>query len=115
MVAILAPMNMVGFVFWDHEAGRIGFVLGLMGAAPGLIFIWLERGFSKILSLVHIPAWTIMVPWLAMIMLGENPAVGGTAFYAVALIAVNAVSLVFDYPAAWRWWKGDRLPAGRSA
>ena len=78
---ILAPINLAGVFFWDETVGRIGLILGVLGMLPNLYFIFMERGFSKIMALPHLAPWTVMVIWLLVIMTGDAPATGAAATY----------------------------------
>ena len=110
VAVVLVPINLAGVFFWGEAVGRIGAVLGILGMAPNMYFMISERGFSKIMALPHLLPWTVQVVWLLVIMTGDAPALGVAAAYAWGLIAVNTISLFFDYRDAVDWWRGDRAP-----
>ena len=69
-----------------------------------------DRGFSKLMAFPHLIPWSILV---VLLVVSPPPASGNYHVYLWVLLIVDAISLVFDYPDAMKWWRGDRAPAGR--
>ena len=112
VAVILGPMNLAGFAFLEAPQAGTVIALSLIGMAPNLWFMWVERGFSKIMALPHLLPWTAQVIWLLAVMLSETAPGGAFGAYLWALTGVNTLSLAFDYPDALKWWRGDRAIAG---
>jgi len=102
MFLILIPVNVASLFFlrkptaiWIAILANLGLVLN----TPVLVY---ERGFTKALAIPHLVPWTILVLWI----LFARPA--ATAFYdsyLTVLLVVNFISLLFDYPDAWAWFR----------
>ncbi|WP_127112368.1 hypothetical protein [Shimia sediminis] len=111
---ILMPVNLMPLIFWVSGAPFWGIfaVLAVGGMALNLPILLIERGFSKAMAFPHILLWTPLV-----IALGQAVAQGGEGprdvqdVALIVLMAVNLISLAFDYPDAVKWWRGDRAIA----
>jgi len=106
---ILVPTNLFSMVFIDQPSGKLIAFLAVTAMAPNVAVIFIERGFSKLMALPHIPLWTILL----VILLFWRPT--GSPQYQMflsVLFLVNLVSLIFDYMDAYKWWRGDRKIAG---
>lgn len=103
------PINMASLFFLaEPMGGWIAFLAigAMMLNAPIVIA---ERGFSKLMAFPHLIPWTVLV----LILIFASPS--GTEAYRVflmILLAVDVISLAFDYPDALNWWRGDRVVAG---
>lgn len=106
MVAILMPVNMAGLFFLDAPGAVWVTVLSLIGMILNLPIILVQRGMSKMMSLPHIPPWTLLVILLVV----QRPAGGPDSYqsFLTILLVVDCISLAFDYVDGWKWWKGDR-------
>jgi len=108
---ILVPVNMASVLFLLEPAGILIAVLAVGGMTPNLFIMIKERGLSKAMALPHLLIWTPLV--LILFSNVQSPQVNGTyQSYLRLLLAVDLLSLAFDYPDAWKWWKGDRAIAG---
>ncbi len=106
---VLAPINMAMVFFIDQPMGMLIAILAIIAIAPNIIVIIMERGFSKLMAFPHLLPWSILI----VILLFYRPE--GSQQYQMALWAlliINSISLLFDYPDAYKWWKGDRKIAG---
>jgi len=102
---VLVPVNAAS-IFFIGQPG--GLWIAFLAITPMLINVpvmIVERGFSKTMALSHLPLWTPLVIWLIV----ARPE-GSAAYqsYLWVLLVVDVISLGFDYPDAWRWWKGER-------
>ena len=107
---ILVPVNAASLLFLGQPGALWVAILAVGAMLANLPIMLAERGFSKRMALPHLPFWTVLVIWLAVARPG---ATGAYAVYLWLLLAVDLISLGFDYPDAWKWWKGDRKVAGR--
>lgn len=102
---ILVPVNAASIFFVAEPSGVwIAFfaIVAMLINVPVMI---VERGFSKTMALSHLPLWTPLVIWLIVARPDGSPAY---QMYLWILLVVDLISLAFDYPDAWRWWKGER-------
>jgi len=105
---ILVPLNMASMVFYLEPSGlSIAFLanIAMMLNMPVMLY---DRGFSKMMALPHLIPWTILIVWLII----ARP-FGSDMYntYLSILLVINAVSLLFDYPDALHWMRGDRKPS----
>jgi hypothetical protein len=107
----LVPVNMAGFWFLDTASGRWIAVLGATGILLNLPLVWLNGGLSKVLCITHIVFWTPLVLVLGY-RLVTVPLTGSEFHLAVAALAVNGISLLFDYYDFFDWRRGNRAVAG---
>ena len=106
---ILVPVNAISIFFVNQPGGMWIAFLAIVAMLINVPVMIVERGFSKTMALSHLPLWTPLV----LLLIFARPE--GTAAYHTylwILLAVDLISLAFDYPDAWRWWKGDRQVAG---
>ncbi len=108
---ILAPVNIASILFVYQPAGLLIAVLAIGGMTPNLFIMIKERGLSKAMALPHLLIWTPLV-FILLTNLDSPWMQGGYQTYIWILLAVDLASLAFDYPDAWKWWKGDRAIAG---
>ncbi|MBV1866207.1 MAG: hypothetical protein KUG74_17475 [Rhodobacteraceae bacterium] len=105
---ILAPVNMASLAFLSEPSGLwIAFLanIAMMMNMPVMLY---DRGFSKLMALPHLLPWTILVIWLV----AARP-IGSDIYnsYLSVLLVINTISLLFDYPDALHWKRGDRQPS----
>ena len=109
---ILAPINMASLFFINEPMGLWVAFLANIAMMLNLPVMLYDRGFSKLMAIPHLIPWTILVVWIFI----ARPT-GSTNYdlYLSVLLVINLISLAFDYPDALKWWKGDRLPSGKTA
>lgn len=104
---ILVPVNAAAILFALEPYGVLVATLSIGGMLPNLYFMFAERGFSRIMALPHLVLWSplvILLIWL----LGTGVASGGFWIFCLILLAIDVISLAFDLPDAWKWWRGAR-------
>ena len=109
---ILAPVNMASLFFIHEPMGLWVAFLANIAMLLNLPVLLVERGFSKLMAFPHIIPWTILV---IIILFYRPQATGLYDTYLWVLLGVNIISLIFDYPDAIAWWKGERKVAGRAS
>ncbi|HIP24620.1 MAG TPA: hypothetical protein EYG79_13665 [Rhodobacteraceae bacterium] len=60
------------------------------------------------MALPHLIPWTILV---GILLFARPEATGLYDTYLWVLLGTNTISLLFDYPDAIKWFRGDRKPA----
>jgi hypothetical protein len=79
--------------------------------ATNIPIMLVERGMSKLMAIPHLFAWGPLMVFLVLRLWDHSitPQIAPLEqAYAVVLITVNCISLVFDAVDSWRWLKGDR-------
>ncbi|SLN61694.1 hypothetical protein PEL8287_03348 [Roseovarius litorisediminis] len=104
---ILVPVNLAALCFWSAPSGGVVAVLAIGAMALNGVIMLIERGFSKLMAVPHVLIWTPLVVLIALLLAsGELPE--SFRSYLLALLLVDVISLAFDVPDSWKWWKGDR-------
>ncbi len=105
-VGLLIGANLVAPLFFlGHVEAQVTLAAGLVGMAL-MSALTGHFGFSRIVGLGHI-AW---LPLLAFLVgsASEAPATTGFGLWLHSVIALDAISLVFDAVDAVRFLRGDR-------
>lgn len=108
--AVLVPVNTAAIFFIAQPHGIWVAALAIGAMLPNIPIMLAERGLSKTMALPHLLPWGVLVLWLAFSMPEWQ---GAAAAYLWLLLAVDTISLVFDFPDALKWWRGDRAVAGK--
>jgi len=107
---ILVPVNSATIFFLGEPGGTWVAVLAIGAMLLNAPVMLVERGFSKAMALPHLLPWSVLVLWLGFF---PPQWQGGAAGFLWLLLAVDSISLLFDYPDALKWWRGDRRVAGK--
>lgn len=105
---ILVPVNIATLGFLGMPNGDLIAALAIFGMLPNLLFMMRERGFSKSMTVSHVLIWPFLL--LAIVeTFAQGPDLGNGQFAFLALLfVIDAISLAFDIPDVWKWYKGDR-------
>jgi hypothetical protein len=104
LVGVLALSLPFSFVRVEARWTLLGLVIG----AGGVMFLYSLFGYSRILGLGHVVAWTPLVVYLISRRANWQVAETWAGKWIVAAVAVLLVSLAFDYVDVIRWLLGDR-------
>ncbi len=105
---ILVPVNLMPLAFLEAPQGMLVATLSVGGMAPNLLIMLRDRGFSRAMALPHLVFWVPLVFVISGLLSGAESLPGTYRQLLMVLLAVDLVSLAFDFPDAWKWWKGDR-------
>ena len=108
---ILVPANAAAFLLLDTETGQYTAVAAVFVVITNGPLMILYQGMNRALSLPHLIAWIPLV-YLLVVRLGSGEVPPGEWFYAVLVITVNSISLIFDVLDSWRWLRGERDTPG---
>ncbi len=115
VAGILIPVNVLPFFLLGTATGRWAALAALVVVATNLPIMLIERGMSRLMSVPHLLAWIPLLVWLLLRINAEPPLAGAELALAVALIAINGLSLVFDVIDSLRWLRGEREVPGAAA
>lgn len=104
---ILVPVNIAAIFFIGHPGGIMVALLAIGGMTPNAFFLWIERGFSKVMALSHVVLWVPLV-FLIVDLMRAGAVQGGFMTYLWILLAVDLFSLLFDFVDSLKWLRGDR-------
>lgn len=105
--AMILPLTLF---FWKSTrlTALFSLVAGIISVG-GIMFLYQQLGYVKLLGLAHIVAWTPLAIYLWFKM--RSPDVPRTPRVIMGVVfATITVSLVFDYVDAVRYIAGDRTP-----
>lgn len=110
--AIALPLTLV---FW--KATRLTALFSLIASVisiAGIMMLYQQLGYVKLLGLAHIVAWTPLAIYLWIKM--KSPDVTRAPRIIMSVVfATIMISLVFDYVDAVRYIAGDRTPLAVAA
>lgn len=109
IAVVLVPANLAALAFWGQPGAALIALLAIGGMAPNVGILFYERGFSKLMSLPHIVLWTPLCGLILAQLSGG--ASGAYATFLMVLLAIDLISLGFDYPDFVKWLRGDRAVA----
>ncbi|MGD9583509.1 MAG: hypothetical protein AB7V26_07545 [Lysobacterales bacterium] len=115
VAGILIPVNVLPFFLLHTETGRWAALAALLVVATNMPIMLIERGMSRLMSVPHLIAWIPLLVWLLLRINTEPPLAGWERALALALIAINGLSLVFDLIDTLRWLRGERAVPGFAA
>ena len=108
---ILVPVNAAAFFMLPLPAAQytaVAAVVVIVTNGPLLVYY---AGMNRSLSIPHLIAWIPLEVALLMRLLEGDPGLVEQV-YAVLVLLVNAISLVFDALDSWRWLRGERETPG---
>lgn len=108
---VLVPVNLAPLAFLGTPGMAVVAALSVGGMLPNLVLLFVERGFSRAMSLSHLVLWPPLLVLVALRLAGPERPEGPVAWVLAALLVVDAISLVFDARDARAWWRGDRAVA----
>ncbi|MCY0094524.1 hypothetical protein [Hoeflea ulvae] len=106
---VLVPVNAASVAFMDEPMGVWVAMLANGAMLANLPVMLHERGFSKLMAVPHLLPWSALLVLIIWI----QPLAGAYGLYLWGLFATDLLSLMFDYPDAVKWWRGERGVAGR--
>lgn len=108
---ILVPVNVAAFFMLDTVTGQYTAIAAVFVAITNSPLMIVYQGMNRALSLPHLVAWFPLVYLVALRMASETLA-PGEWIYALLVLLVNGISLVFDVLDSWRWLRGERDTPG---
>lgn len=108
---ILIPINAAAFFMLAYEVGQMAAIAAAFVVVTNVPIMLRERGMSKLMSIPHLFAWgPLLVLLILRLMAPENTAQMSVTelVYAVLLVLVNGISLIFDAWDSWLWIRGNR-------
>ncbi len=116
VLLVLIPVNTASFAVLDTPTGQWAAVAWIFVIAVNTGTLFYFGGVSKSMSLPHLAAWVPLEIYLLVRLAGGEMETAGTEFrYAVLLVAINGISLVFDVYDSYRWLRGEREVAARGS
>jgi hypothetical protein len=116
VLLVLIPVNTLSFAVFDTPSGQWAAIAWILVVAANTGTLLYFGGITKSMSLPHLVAWGPLEIYLLIRLAGGEMETASTEFrYAVLLVAVNGISLVFDVYDSYRWLRGEREVAARGS
>jgi len=109
MIVFLVPINFLSLLFLEQPMGMLIATLATGGILPNVVVLFYERGFSRLMALVHVLPWSVLV---FIILTNRHRISEVYETYLLILAAINIISLAFDIPETVQWIKGKRETLG---
>ncbi len=109
-VALLGAVNMVAPLFFLQTAEARVVLAAFLVAASFQMGLFAQFGFVRLLGIGHILPWLPMLIWLASRLDGINAA-SPLGRWVLAVLVLDAISLVIDAVDVIRYAAGDRTPS----
>lgn len=113
VLGILAPVNAIAFFLTNTPIGKATALAALFVVLTNGPIMWVEKGMSRLMSVPHLIAWIPLEIYL-IVHLFQGASISIDTGYAVLVLVVNGISLIFDGLDSWRWITGERdIPGSR--
>ncbi len=112
MLFVLIPVNLSGYFLLHYDTGFWVAVLGGTAILLNTVIIFANGGFSKVLAIPHLALWLPLEIILLQRLFGETGLSGFEQGYLLTVLAVNGISLLFDFYDTAEWYGGNRAVAG---
>jgi len=109
---ILVPANFSGIFFLQYETAFWVMVLGMGGILPNIVLLFLNGGMSKVLAIPHLIFWIPLHFILINLWFNRPDMSEFEQNYLLIILAINTISLAFDFYDANEWRKGKRDVVG---
>lgn len=103
---ILVPINVASLWFIGQPGSVLIASIAIAGIAFNAIPLWFERGFSHTMAIPHVIFWVPLVIILITYLTGSKIILSDEyRYFLVTLLTCNLISLAFDIPDAFRWFR----------
>ena len=112
-LVVLAGTNMASLAFLDTQVGVWTAIAFAVVSAMNMPLMLIQGGMTRLLALPHF-VWLALVAYLLPQLFGAQPLPAGSSVRAFALtvVVVNGISLLFDVVDTLRWLRGEREVLG---
>jgi hypothetical protein len=111
---ILVATNTASLGFLDTAAGRLTAAAFAAVAAINLSMVYIQAGLTRLLSFTHLVWLPLLFVLLGQLFAPDAAQIDTTTRgFMTAVVAVNGISLLFDFIEMWRWSRGAREVLGR--
>lgn len=108
-VMLLGGVNMIGGLWFIHTFEGIFALACLVEAFVIMWFIYIKKGFVRLLGLGHLVAWTPLMIWFARTAI-QSETEGTFLYWLCAVLTLNGISLMIDLVDVIRYYRGETQP-----
>lgn len=107
-VGVLALVNSLWIGLLDTPTGQAAAGAALFVVLANAPLVWHYGGMNRALAIPHLFAWIPLQLFLLQRLLTGEWIGTAELVYAMSLLIVNGISLLFDVYDSWRWLRGER-------
>ena len=111
VAGILVPVNGAAFFLIDTWTGMAAAIAAVFVVATNVPIMLIEGGMSRLMAIPHLFAWIPLSMFILgrfLNLMGGPPMSKQELVFAILLLIVNGISLIFDTIDTVRWCRGDR-------
>ena len=115
--AILVPVNGAAFFLMDTWTGVAAAVAAVFVVATNVPIMLIEGGMSRLMAIPHLFAWvplSVFILGRFFNLVGGPPMSKKELIFAIFLLIVNGISIIFDTIDTVRWCRREREIPGLS-
>jgi hypothetical protein len=117
VAGVLVPVNTAAFFLTDTRTGMAAAIAAVFVVITNVPIMLYEGGMSRLMAVPHLFAWIPL--WIFIVGRLQNffggPMMESKEFiFALLLLVVNGISLVFDAIDTVRWCRGERKVPGHN-
>lgn len=108
---ILMPVNAAAFFLIDTWTGIAAAIAAVFVVTTNVPIMLYEGGMSRLMAMPHLVAWIPLSVFIVgrLLNLWGGPVLGKSEFvFAIMLLIVNGISLIFDTIDTVKWCRGAR-------
>ena len=111
VAGILVPVNAAAFFMIHTPAGKAAAIAAVFVILTNVPIMLYEGGMSRMMAMPHLVAWIPLSIYIIarLLVLSNSPAIEkAELIFAIIILAVNGISLIFDTVDTVKWWRGER-------
>lgn len=108
---ILVPVNAAAFLMIHTPTGKAAVIAAIFVIITNIPIMLYEGGMSRLMAMPHLAAWIPLSVYIIarFPVFSNGPAMEKSELiFAVMILVVNGISLMFDTVDTVRWWRGQR-------
>lgn len=108
---ILVPANAAAFFMTHTPMGKAAAIAAIFVILTNVPIMLYEGGMSRMMAMPHLVAWIPLSIYIIarLLVFSNSPAMGKEELiFAIIILVVNGISLIFDTVDTIKWWRGKR-------
>lgn len=111
VAVILVPVNAAAFFMVYTPTGKAAAFAAIFVILTNVPIMLYEGGMSRMMAMPHLVAWIPLSIYIIarLLVFSNSPAVGkAELIFAIIILVVNGISLIFDTVDTIKWRRGER-------
>jgi hypothetical protein len=114
---ILVPVNVAAFFMVHTPTGKAAAIAAIFVVLTNVPIMLYEGGMSRLMAMPHLIAWIpLSIYIIARILVFSSSSAMGKSelIFAIIILVVNGISLIFDAMDTVKWSRGERNIPGHN-